>query len=210
MSDNNEKISVLMDDYRHTEEDQSVLNELQGDINQQYTLQRYQLISDVLSNEVPEHIRMDFAAEVRSRLEIEPAHNIKITQSDRSTQQPSWLWSMLFKPVAGLAVAAAVAIVTISSLQSPSTQQDQSVAAADSSQARVEQLASIPLISNAVRVAGKPENLTRQNGMNWNIKRNGPGMQSKLNTFLVNHNEYSSSIQGIIPQVRVVGFDAQR
>jgi hypothetical protein len=35
-------------------------------------------------------------------------------------------------------------------------------------------------------------------------------LQQKLNAYLVNHTEYSNSMQGLIPQARVAGFDAQQ
>jgi len=212
MSDQNEKLSSLMDEYRHTDQDQSVLNELQGDVNQQYTMQRYQMVGDIMRKELPDQIRLDFAAAVRSKIEHEPAYNVKVTEAAKTVEQPSWFWSMFFKPVAGLAVAAAVAVVTITTFQAPTGSESQSeiIASSDSSQARIEQLAQIPVISNAVRVAANPQGLTPAKGMTWKIKRSEPEMQSKLNTYLVNHNEYSNSMQGLIPQARVVGFDGQR
>ena len=47
-------------------------------------------------------------------------------------------------------------------------------------------------------------------GTRWKIDGDIPGLQEKLNTYLVNHTEYSNSVQGLIPQARVAGFDAQR
>ena len=46
-------------------------------------------------------------------------------------------------------------------------------------------------------------------GMRWKVKNDAPGLQQKLNGYLVNHTEYSNSMQGLIPQARVAGFDAQ-
>ncbi len=212
MSDQNEKLSSLMDDYRQTDQDLSVLDELQGDVNQQYTLQRYQLIGNVMRNELPDRIRVDFAAAVRTELEKEPVHNQSVNQAAEPRHESAGFWSMFFKPVAGLAVAATVAVATISSLQSPSTPRDQStaVASSNSSQTRIEQLAQIPPVSKAQRVSSNPAKAIHDKGMVWKIKRSEPEMQSKLNAFLVNHNEYSNSMNGIIPQSRVVGFDGQK
>lgn len=211
MTNHNEKLSCLLDDYRNTNEDQSVLQEAQADVNQQYTLHRYQMIGDVMRNEMPQNIQLDFAAQVKSRLQQEAVYNIQTGQAEEVEKPASWLWSMFFKPAAGLAVAAVVAVVTVSTLQSPSIEQDetQSVATADSSQARVEQLASVPVVSQSIRVSGTGDSRSSQQGMNWKIKRGEPEMQNKLNTYLINHNEYSNSLQGIIPQARVVGFDGQ-
>ena len=47
-------------------------------------------------------------------------------------------------------------------------------------------------------------------GMRWKVDNDAPALQQKLNAYLVNHTEYSSSMQGLIPQARVAGFDAQQ
>jgi negative regulator of sigma E activity len=213
MNDQNEKLSALLDDYQsHDNQDDSLLTALQKDVNQQYTLQRYQLIGDVLRNEVPEHIRTDFAADVIARIRQEPALQVEKQSNESDTgAASSGFWSWFFKPAAGVAVAAAVAVITVSTLQKPeSTGEQSAVASADASQAKVEQLAQIPVIQNAVRVSGNPQVVVSPRGMNWKVKRSEPALQLKLNNYLINHNEYSNSIQGIIPQARVVGFDGQR
>ena len=211
MTNQNEKLSEILDDYQHTVEDQSTLKSLQSDVNQQYTLQRYQMIGDVMRNEMPDSIQLDFVAGVRARLEQEAVHQVKIQKSAQTDKISSRFWNLLFKPAAGLAVAAAVAVVTITTLQPTALQpgSEDAIATVDESQARVEQLASIPVVSQKVRVSGSGDRQNLQPGMNWNIKRGAPEMQNKLNTYLINHNEYSNSMHGILPQVRVVGFDSE-
>lgn len=211
MSDRDEKLSSLLDDYRHTDQDQSVLDELQGDVNQQYTLRRYQMIGNVMRNEISDAIDLDFESRVKSRIDQESVLQVTSQIEVEKDRQSSWLWSMLFKPVAGLAVAATVAIVTISSLQlhQPAENNSSTIASSDSSKAKVEQFASIPVTTNAVRVSGN-QRVATPAGTNWIIKRSKPDMQSRLNTYLINHNEYSNSMQGIIPQARVVGFDGNK
>lgn len=214
MSDRDEKLSSLLDDYRHTDEDRAVLDQLEGDVNQQYTLRRYQMIGNVMRNEISDAIDIDFEARIKSRIAQEPKLQVSGGVTINNESKSSWLGSILFKPIAGLAVAAAVAIVTVSSLQiqqpSGSDNAGVGVASIDSSKAKVEQLASTPVIINSVRVSGKGQNVTGPSGTTWKIKRSRPDMQSKLNTYLINHNEYSNSMQGIIPQARVVGFDGDR
>lgn len=211
MSDREEKLSSLLDDYRHTEQDRSVLDELQGDVNQQYTLRRYQLIGNVMRNEISDGIDLDFESRVRSLIKQEPELHVTKQIEVEKDNQSSWFWSIFFKPAAGLAVAATVAVVTVSSLQlqQPVDNSSTAVASNDSSKEKVEQYASIPVVKNVVRVSGNQRVVTP--GTNWKkIKRSKPDMQSKLNTYLINHNEYSTSMQGIIPQARVVGFDGNR
>jgi hypothetical protein len=47
-------------------------------------------------------------------------------------------------------------------------------------------------------------------GTRWKVDREMPALQQKLNAYLVNHTEYSNSVQGLIPQARVAGFDSQQ
>ena len=213
MNEHNEKLSTLMDDFQATDDEQMALKELLVDINQRNTLNRYQLIGDVLRNEVPEQIRQGFAADVMSQIAQEPSLKPSSNKKQAKAAETSSVWGWLFKPVAGLAVAAAVAVITISTFQSTqltNSQPDQ-VANADASSAKVERLAQIPVIqNNAQLVSTNTPTGKLVNGMNWKIKRGESAMQNKLNIYLINHNEYSNSMNGIIPQARVVGFDDQK
>jgi negative regulator of sigma E activity len=213
MNEHNEKLSALMDDFQATDDEQIALNALLADINQRNTLSRYQLIGDILRNDAPDQMRKGFAADVMSQIAQEPLLKTSSNKKLPNAADSSSLWSWLFKPVAGLAVAAAVAVITISTFQSTQfkdSQPDQ-VANADASSAKVERLAQIPVIqNNAQLVSATAPARKLVNGMNWKIKRNEPAMQNKLNIYLINHNEYSNSMSGIIPQARVVGFDDQK
>ncbi len=213
MNEQNEKLSAVMDDFQANEEEQKALNELLADINQRNTLSRYQLIGDAMRNEIPSQIRPGFAADVMSQIAQEPSLKSSAKKKRITEPEISSLWSWLFKPVAGLAVSAAVAVITISTFQSTqltNIQPDQ-LANADASKAKVEMLTQIPVMQNnaqLVSTAASPRKIV--NGMNWKIKRNEPAVQNKLNLYLINHNEYSNSMSGIIPQARVVGFDDQK
>lgn len=215
MNEQKEQLSALMDDFHATDDEQKVLGELLADINQRHTLNRYQLIGDALRNELPDRIRSGFAADVMSQIAQEPSLNVTQKKPARVAPSSIGLWSWLFKPVAGLAVAAAVAMVTITTFQ-PTVQVNDPVdqvasAEAEANQAKVDRLAQIPVLQNSPqRVSTNAPVRKLVDGMNWKIKRNEPAMQNKLNIYLINHNEYSNSMSGIIPQARVVGFDDQK
>lgn len=213
MNEHNEKLSALMDDFQATDDEQLALKELLADINQRNTLNRYQLIGDVLRNEVADQMRPGFATDVMAQIAQEPSLKTSRHKKQANSPEASSVWGWLFKPVAGFAVAAAVAVVTISTFQSTQltdSQPDQ-VANADASSAKVERLAQIPVVqNNAQLVSTAAPSRKLVNGMNWKVKRNEPAMQNKLNIYLINHNEYSNSMSGIIPQARVVGFDDQK
>ena len=118
----------------------------------------------------------------------------------------TWTWSMM-KPVAGMALAASVAVVSITLWQTMdvginSGQATDQIASAD--EQKIQRLASQPFQVSAVPVSS-----SLNNGMHWKINNNAPALQQKLNAYLVNHTEYSNSLQGLIPQARVAGFDAE-
>lgn len=203
-----------MDDFHVSDQQQTDLDGVLKDVNQKYTLRRYQMIGEAMRNELPDRIPVDFASDVMARISEEPSLNVDVNKSAKVETKQTSFWSGLFRPMAGLAIAASVAFVAVTSiqLQQPVADgQPDVIANVDSSASaqKVEQLARIPVINNAVNVSTNPSS-SNSNGMNWKIKRSEPEMQSKLNTYLVNHNEYSSSMHGIIPQVRVVGFDVQK
>ena len=215
MNQENEKLSALTDEFDASDPLQAELDGMLKDVNQRYTMRRYQMIGDVMRNELPDRIQLDFTAEVMAKIQQEPALNVSAPLTTKSARKSSGFWSGLFKPAAGLAIAASVAFVAITSvqLQQPSTgaspDQLANVSVSQSAQ-KVEQLARLPVISNAVQVSSNPSTAANDSGMKWKIKRGERDMQNKLNTYLINHNEYSSSMHGIIPQVRVVGFDVQK
>jgi len=214
MNEQTENLSSLLDDYRSTDTDESTLNDALGDINQRYTLRRYQMIGDIMSNDLPKRIKPDFAAEVMAHIAVEPALISVPAAAEKAPAKRNGLWSSLFKPMAGVAVAATVAFIAVSSvqLQTRSAQSDDQLAQSKTSatDARVEQLASIPVINEPVKVSVKGWQATSPHGTSWKIRRGTPAFQKKLNTYLINHNEFSKSMQGIIPQARVVGFDVQK
>jgi len=73
-------------------------------------------------------------------------------------------------------------------------------------QQKIQQLAGQQFQGGAVPVSTRVQTL----GMRWKVEHESPGMQQKLNAYLVNHTEQSNSMQGLIPQARVAGFDTQQ
>ena len=72
MTDQQEKLSALLDDYRDDDENRALLRDLQADVNQQYTIQRYQMIGDVMRKELPDQIQLDLVSRVRASVAAEP------------------------------------------------------------------------------------------------------------------------------------------
>jgi len=207
MSEQQDKLSLLLDEFADDEQSRRMLDEVEADVNLQYRLRRYAMIGQVMRHELPKHIASDFSANVMAQINS-ISHTAKLVADRRSL----WTWSKM-KPFAGLAIAASVAVVSITLWQTvnvdpgsgPGTEQvvivdQQIVDQNNADQQKIERLARLPVQTNVVTV-----------GMRWK-NNNTPALQQKLNAYLVNHTEYSNSIQGmsLIPQARVAGYDAQQ
>ena len=208
MKHQDENLSLLLDDDSEADVT-AVLDEVVADVNLQYRMRRYQIIGEALRNELPQTIDTDFhhgvMAKIRQQSPNLGAHDKQGDQvNDRGIVVPllSRAW---FRPFAGLAVAASVAVVTVA-LWQPLQQQgglpNDGMASVD--QQKIEQLAGQQVVGSAVPVSSRV-----QSGTRWKLEQESPVLQRKLNAYLVNHTEYSSSIQGLIPQARVAGFDAE-
>ena len=210
MSELKEKLSVIIDEYTGDDEGQKVLDKVIDDVNLQYQMRRYQMIGDVMRHELPDHINLDLSHQVMSEV-----RKIESEDSGQSQQiagvlgkQSLWNWAKL-KPFAGLAVAASVAMVSVSLWQSEAIDSTQGASNKDQTvsieREKIEKLAKMPVQVNAITVSTGLNEGTR-----WSASEDSPALQQKLNAYLVNHTEYSIPMQGLIPQARVAGFDSQQ
>jgi negative regulator of sigma E activity len=209
MSEKQNKLSSLMDEFSGDELSRRMLDEVEGDVNLQYRLRRYQMIGQVMRHELPRQIDTDFSTNVMAKIDATGSAPGKAgaARSETKTRQSIWTWSVM-KPVAGLAVALSVAVVSVTLWQSVNVgidtgQSSEQLVSAD--QKKIELLARKQVQTSAVPVTS-----SLNGGMRWKINDNAPALQQKLNAYLVNHTEYSNSIQGLIPQARVAGYDAQQ
>jgi negative regulator of sigma E activity len=212
MSEQHDKLSLLLDEFAGDEQSRRLLDEVEADVNLQYRLRRYTMIGQVMRHELPKQIAPDFCARVMAQVRA-----INQIAKPAVERQPVWVWSKL-KPYAGVAIAASVALVSITLWQTvnldsssiPGSDQvvkvnqqnldQQNLDQQNLDQQKIERLARLPVQTSAVTV-----------GMRWK-NNNTPALQQKLNGYLVNHTEYSISIQSmsLIPQARVAGYDAQQ
>jgi negative regulator of sigma E activity len=208
MTDANEKLSSLLDDYA-ADDDGSVVDDVLDDVNLQYRVRRYRMIGEVMRGELPPAIDTGFHAAVMQKIhaEDESRQGARPRPAAADGSRESLLGWARLRPFAGLAVAASVALVTIAiwqPLQRETGLADETVVSAD--QQKIIELAGQQPAAGVVPASTALQPL----GTRWKIDREMPGMQEKLNAYLVNHTEYSNSVQGLIPQARVAGFDAQR
>jgi len=204
MTDSNEKLSFLLDD--HAGDDaRSAVDDVLEDVNLQYRVRRYRMIGEIMRGELPSAIDTGFHASVMAKIHAEAdSRQSRNPQAENSSSLFGSLlsWARL-KPLVGVAVAASVAVVTIAiwkPLQRDTGMAEDTLVSAD-------QQKIIELAGQQPQALVVPASTTL--GTRWKLDRDMPGMQEKLNAYLVNHTEYSNSVQGLIPQARVAGFDAQ-
>ncbi|MFV1973226.1 MAG: sigma-E factor negative regulatory protein [Thiohalobacterales bacterium] len=176
-----EQLSALIDD-ELAEPEQALLTRRVGtDAELHRRLARYQLISDAMRNQLPDRIDPAFTARVQAAVRDESTQTSSMPGSRRL--------AALLKPVAGLAVAASVAVVAVLSLQS--VREDPAALPA---------VASAPSSADFIRADNTPAPTIR------------PRTDKNLDIYLVNHNEYAVNrgMHGMLPYARIISHDMSR
>lgn len=173
-----EQLSALVDEELSDIEQPLLLGRLERDPELRDCLARYELIGAVLRGE-GKASTLGVAGRVQAAL-----HDDAPLRGTGIAVRRTMRW---WKPVAGLAVAASVALVallSVTTLRETSTEPAPLVAQGDA--------------APAVTVAADEQ---------WD--RIEPRIDKRLSGYLVNHNEYAASrgVQGVMPYVRIVGFD---
>lgn len=171
-----ERLSALMDGELSEAEAEPVLEALRQDNELQSRWERYQLIGDALRNHLPDYMSADLASQVSEALANEPA--LLVPQARRRALP------LVLRPVAGLAVAASVAMVAILGLQ-------------------------LLRDNEASPVLGPVADAGRTTQPN--LER--PSVQTQLDRrYLVNHYEHAptNGMKGMLPYATVVGYDTGR
>ncbi|MEE8342546.1 MAG: sigma-E factor negative regulatory protein [Gammaproteobacteria bacterium] len=177
-----EQLSAMVDNHLSEAEQELMTARLKGDRELVGYWYRYHVIGDALRGQLPDHLISMFLDRVRQALRDEPP-----VGAPSRRKAPAWV-----KPLAGLAVAASVALVAVLGLRNT-------------------QVGSAPemiVIAEDIQqeVALRPK-LVRVRGVKWNVA--APRVVAQLNGYLVNHGEYavSGGMPGISPHVRIVGYD---
>lgn len=202
-------ISALLDEELSSVEQQQCLDHLSQDVNQRETWSRYHLARQAMHNELPEKLDLDLSFRVMQALENEAPLKTNAQPSERMSDisHPATAFlqfSGWFRPLGSLALAASVAVVSVWVWN-----HNVDNSAAESSP--LVQNQSSPIVPTSItRVNAVPVSAPLGNGTHWRIEQAGQNsaVQYKLNDFLIHHAEHSAPLQGLIPQARVVGFDA--
>jgi sigma-E factor negative regulatory protein RseA len=179
-----EAYSALLDGEADTQEHKRLLAEL--DAGARARLARYSLIGDGLRGEAVRMDALSVADAVRERLQREPV--ILAPKAQQKPSRPSW-----WQPVAGLAIAASVALVAVGLV--PRLLSDAPEGAA-----------------TPVQVVGNPSAqplLVASPGTHWSDSR--PEQENRLNSYLADHNEFATqgSVPTIVPYATFVSYDSK-
>lgn len=188
MNDNKrEQLSALMDGEADSHEYDALVKSLcrKESPEQQGRWERYHLISDALKRNLPANLQHDLCARVSAALEDEPT----VLAPRRFTIN----WKRYTKPLAGVAIAASVATISIVGLRVVLPEITSINAVANNGSA-TPQISSQDFTTVSESQAPKPP-------LQFDDKA------TRLNGYLVNHSEFASPIgmQALPPYTRVVG-----
>ena len=187
MSENSrEQISALVDEELETGS-VFILNAMKDNQEYRQAWSHYHLIGEALRGNLPEQVDMNLAERVSKALQNEPAY----TETRKSF--------LLLKPLAGFAIAASVTVVAILGVRQAGIEPAGSpspVVASNGIEAPVHVVSSdpVPATENRVHEYTVPADA-----------------ESRLNRYLVNHNEYRNTVgvQGMLPYVRIVAHEVE-
>ncbi len=204
MNKRKEKISAFLDNDMHRDELMSF--SLSAESDDAKTAQRYQMMGDALRGEMSDSSFIDVSHAVREALLNENiSEKIGVVKAESLSGQLSdkpglFNVSAWFRPVAGIAVAASVAVVMVVTLSGQETERLAPVAVNVESQ---------PEAQPIVRVAVENQAVTDKTIAN---KATG-NMATNIDQRLVNqHLEFATqdALQGRLPYARAVSFESKK
>lgn len=193
-----EQISALMDgELEHGAP--FVLKALEDSQEHRKVWHRYHLIGECLRGNLPKHVDIHLADKIRASLENEPAIS--------ATTSANPIRNQMMKPAIGFAIAASVTVAVIMGVKQAgvgpaATNQAPVTVAANQAVKPAEPAPNYQV----VRVTGDPK--IQNPVQNYSVTSDA---QTRLNRYLVNHNEYRSSagVQGMLPYVRIVAHEVE-
>ena len=206
MSKRKEKISAFLDNDMHSDELMSF--SLSSEAQDAKLVQRYQIIGDAMRGEMSDSSFVDVSHAVREALSDENIGNETLTHTAAAAKQTGstaistatsgWRLSDWFRPAAGMAVAASVAVVMVFSVTGQ------------------EPTGSAPVVANApVTTEAQPAlQLAIETKVTTEVvAESATGDAPQVDQALVNrHLEFATqdTLQGRLPYVRAVSFESKK
>jgi sigma-E factor negative regulatory protein RseA len=183
------QLSAMVDDELQDMESDLALRRLSRDQEARDRWERYHLISNTLQDHLPARIDPSFAARIRQAIETDPLPLPVVKPL------PTW-----YKPVTGFALAASVVLMALFGLKLTQTDPLQPVAQFANATPGLPAPAPAAFLPVQAVASSQPADSARTL------------IESRLGSYLVNHNGYASmnSMNGMLPHVRMVGYQTER
>jgi sigma-E factor negative regulatory protein RseA len=187
-----ETLSALVDGELSAEDESRLLDQLLDDVSLRRRWSTYHLIGDVMRKHVIDQHSLKHQLE---QLAEAPTPALKVTPGARGG----------LGPLAGLAIAASVALLAVLGIFATTDGKNGSLEVAQ--QSPVIRVPAAPRPEPSSIIAGAVGvDLAR---MTWNDAT--PSVTNRLNGYLVTHNEYlSNGMRGMLPYARIVAYDQGR
>lgn len=178
-----EKLSAFVDAEVDELEERRVLDALAADAELRSTWERYHLARAVIRNELDDVLVPGLSDRIAQRIQSAPSPRM-LKSFGKIIPGP------VLKAVGALAIAASVAAVAIVGLQTLNKQDTQT--------------------STSVALNGaSSDEYIRAGATRWDMDQ--PELESALNVYLVEHNEFASTgMNSMFPYVRVVVYDSNQ
>ncbi len=181
-----EVLSAFVDEETSSFETHLSVKEIVTDESQRSRWERYHLIRDTLRGNVPPTVDKEFCKRIMTA--IDSTAEIELP-SERSTRKSY----ALLKPIAGVAIAASVAIVTVLSVK---------VLIIDSPNGD-------PAAVAQLQAGDHQDGPKREITLDGSISSSNTREEARLNSYLVNHAEFASR-RSMIPYARFADYSMQR
>lgn len=197
-----QRISAILDNDLDQQEISGFMQDLKRDPETDAeNIQRYQLIGDALRDDLNIVSFMNISAAVHRAVEQEPEYQTSAAKIE--SKKPFFEFSAWTKPLAGMAIAASVAMVTVVSFRTVeinSMDDSSQILAAASVKTKRSTIVPVnPAVASQVRLASTAESKTQL-------------QTEQLNDYMMRHSNSAGqfTMQGMVPYVRAVNFDSNR
>lgn len=208
MNNRDEQISALLDDALETQEIQAFMQDLKRNpLDDADKLQRYQLASAALRDELDQSSFMDVSAAVHRAIaqEEQSSTRLETAHVPRRFDLSAWL-----RPLSGMAIAASVAMVTVVAFRTIQTESVENPVQAVADARTQDSLQ--PVLNQPMTVAVNPNLNPRLRTVSTaDTPENATLREQQLSQYMIEHLEYAgqTTMQGMMPYVRVVSFDSR-
>ncbi len=209
-----EYVSALVDDEAGLFESRRFVDEVLRNDTERARWARYHLIGEAMRGGLPKVVDSGFANRVMREIDAEPALHVD-HPVDFARVHSRWM-----RPVAGFAMAASVAVVSVLAIQSmmglgqqggADRRADTAVPVREKAPVVVE--VTPPVIEPAQRVVVVEPPIASASSLPAVVvaEQAPPPTPSaetvaRINSYIVNHSEHAAA-QGMLPRARVVGYD---